>query len=103
RRNFKGFVRASVSDDRLAEFVADPSQNGPKVRNTWIDKRATTTKDLAALPWNEQLLLNMTKTATSIVAEAKDKRFGKRTIKWLKLFTERLYRIFLDVVKALPQ
>ncbi|KAJ3709845.1 hypothetical protein C8R42DRAFT_554343, partial [Lentinula raphanica] len=103
RRNFKAFVRPSVSDQRLEEFSNDPLQHGPGIHCTWIDKRETTTQGLATLPWNEQLLMNLVKTAQAIVSEAKDNRFGKRKIDWISLLSERLYRIFLAAIKSIPR
>ncbi|KAJ3833100.1 hypothetical protein F5878DRAFT_518160, partial [Lentinula raphanica] len=103
RRNYKAFVRPSVPEHRLEEFSTDPIQHGPGIRCTWIDKRENTTKGLADLPWNKQLLMNLVKTARDIVSEAKDDRFGDEEIQWIPLLRERLYRIFLASIKSIPR
>ncbi|KAJ3834253.1 hypothetical protein F5878DRAFT_545180, partial [Lentinula raphanica] len=112
RKNFKAFVCPSVPTHRLQEFSADPSNHGPGLHSTWIDKRETTTSGLASLPWNEQLLVNLVKAARAIVSEAKDDRFGSLEteedpsgsleIDWISLITERLYRIYLAAIKSRP-
>ncbi|KAJ3927088.1 MAG: hypothetical protein NXY57DRAFT_868604, partial [Lentinula lateritia] len=103
RRNYRVFVRPSVLDQRLAEFQTDPQQNGPKVRNTWIDKRASTSRDMARLPWNQQLMSLMAQTAQVIAAGFEDGRFGNDPIDWLMLVYECMYRIFLSVIKSRPK
>ncbi|KAJ3888843.1 hypothetical protein GG344DRAFT_52841, partial [Lentinula edodes] len=101
RKNYQLFVRPSVSDARLKEFEQNPQACGPKIRNTFIDKRGLTTQHLLEQPWNQQVTQIMAKNAEQIAKNCKDERFGDK-VDWLALFTERIYRVYLDVIKARP-
>ncbi|KAJ4501225.1 hypothetical protein C8R41DRAFT_716471, partial [Lentinula lateritia] len=102
RKNYQLFVRPSVSDARLKHFEENPQLYGPKIRNTFLDKRGLTTQQLAEQPWNEQVAYIMAKNAEEIFRNCKDQRFGD-AIDWLELFHECIYRVYLDVVKGRPK
>ncbi|KAJ3872930.1 hypothetical protein F5051DRAFT_338480, partial [Lentinula edodes] len=102
RRNYKAFIHPGVSEERLRAFNENPVANGPKIRNTTIDKNGATTKDLIESLWNQELLLALVKLAEKIVGESKDERFPS-SIDWLGLLSERLYRIYLAVIKSKPR
>jgi len=78
------FTRPGVSTARLAQFNDDPRTNGPKVRNTRLEKDGlTTTKMLRQSNWNQALLYLLTQLIGQIVRECPDKSlFGKR---WKKI------------------
>lgn len=102
QRNYKAFIHPGVSEERLRAFAEDPGAKGPKIRNTMIDKNGATTKDLIESLWNQELLLALVKLAEKIVSESKDQRFPP-SIDWLSLLSERLYRIYLAVIKSKPR
>ncbi|KAJ3913930.1 hypothetical protein F5877DRAFT_51418 [Lentinula edodes] len=101
RKNYQLFVRPSVSDARLKEFEQNPQACGPKIRNTFIDKRGLTMQHLLERPWNQQVAHIMARNAEEIAKNCKDKRFGDK-VDWLALFSERIYRVYLDVIKTRP-
>ncbi|KAJ3924726.1 MAG: hypothetical protein NXY57DRAFT_880477, partial [Lentinula lateritia] len=96
------FVRPGVSDARLKNFEQNPQLYGPKICNTVLDKRGLTTQQLAEQPWNQQVAYIMAKNAEEIYRSCKDQRFGD-VIDWLELFQERIYRVYLDIVKGRPK
>ncbi|KAJ3853048.1 hypothetical protein EV368DRAFT_39727, partial [Lentinula lateritia] len=96
------FIRPGVTADQLGAFNKDREANGPKVRNTMIDKNGATTNDLKESSWNRELLLVLVKLAEQIVDECKDARFPA-SIDWIGLFSERLYRVYLAVIKGKPR
>ncbi|KAJ4470290.1 hypothetical protein C8R41DRAFT_777431, partial [Lentinula lateritia] len=96
------FIRPGVTADRLRAFEENREANGPKVRNTMIDKNGATTNDLKESSWNQELLLVLVKLAEQIVDECKDARFPA-SIDWIGLFSERLYRVYLAVIKGKPR
>ncbi|KAJ3926806.1 MAG: hypothetical protein NXY57DRAFT_905009, partial [Lentinula lateritia] len=102
RRNYKAFIHPGVPEERLRIFAENPEANGPKIHNTMIDKNGATTKDLIESLWNQELLFALVKLAEKIVSESKDKRFPS-SIDWLSLLSERLYRIYLAVIKSKPR
>ncbi|KAJ3886790.1 hypothetical protein GG344DRAFT_56827 [Lentinula edodes] len=102
RKNYQLFIRPSVSNTRLKEFKQNPQTHGPKIRNTYLDKRGLTTQHLQERPWNQQVTYIMAKNAEGIVNSCKDQRFGD-AVDWLALFSERIYRVYLDVVKGRPK
>ncbi|KAJ3889185.1 hypothetical protein GG344DRAFT_52143, partial [Lentinula edodes] len=101
RKNYQLFIRPGVSDARLEEFKQNPQTHGPKIRNTFIDKRGLTTQHLLEQPWNQQVNYIMAKNAEAIVGSCKDQRFGD-AVDWSALFSERIYRVCLDVIKGRP-
>ncbi|KAJ4474107.1 hypothetical protein C8J55DRAFT_518936 [Lentinula edodes] len=101
-RNYRAFIRPGVTADRLGAFNKDREANGPKVRNTMIDKNGATTNDLKESSWNQELLLVLVKLAEQIVDGCKDARFPA-SIDWIGLFSERLYRVYLAVIKGKPR
>lgn len=101
RKNYQLFIRPSVSDARLKEFEQNPQAHGPKIRNTFIDKRGLTTQHLSDRPWNQQVTYIMARNAEEIVKNCKDMRFGDK-MDWLALFSERIYRVYLDIIKGRP-
>ncbi|KAJ4466225.1 hypothetical protein C8R41DRAFT_926215 [Lentinula lateritia] len=74
RKNYQLFVCPSVSDGRLKEFEQNPQAYGPKIRNTFIDKRGLTTQHLLEQPWNQQVTTIMAKNAEQIAKNCKDER-----------------------------
>ncbi|KAJ4470716.1 hypothetical protein C8R41DRAFT_870691 [Lentinula lateritia] len=101
RKNYQLFICPSVSDARLKEFEQNPQAHGPKIRNTFIDKRGLTTQHLSDWPWNQQVTYIMARNAEEIVKNCKDMRFGDK-MDWLALFSERIYRVYLDIIKGRP-
>ncbi|KAJ4001087.1 hypothetical protein F5050DRAFT_1561442 [Lentinula boryana] len=97
------FARDGVSQDRLELHIKDPIQHGPKLRNTRIDKYAPDTKTMKQTPWNRALVHKFAAKANDIVANCIDKRFGPDTIDWVRLFSDRFYDIFKQVIKARRQ
>ncbi|KAK1221674.1 hypothetical protein PQX77_015504 [Marasmius sp. AFHP31] len=104
-RNWTAFAREGVTSERLHMFYEDPDRYGPKLRNTFIDKGADTTREIMALSWNRCLLVRLSKLASQIVSRSRDPyrfRFGEVKIKWKRLLRERLYRIVLAEVQSRP-
>ncbi|KAJ3818303.1 hypothetical protein F5880DRAFT_1454666, partial [Lentinula raphanica] len=96
------FARDGIELKKIEDFIWDPINNGPKLRNTRIDKFAADVKSMKASPWNRALAHKFALKAREIVANCKDGRFGKKTekIEWDDLFRDRLYRIYKDIIDA---
>ncbi|THU95286.1 hypothetical protein K435DRAFT_612143, partial [Dendrothele bispora CBS 962.96] len=101
--SFEAFARPQVPDSRLEQFAHDPTRYGPKLRNTWMDKRAIDTKTMLSLCWNQALIAKLAAEAENIVQNTEDERFGSDAVDWKGLFRERLSKVALDVVTARPQ
>ncbi|KIK60920.1 hypothetical protein GYMLUDRAFT_167077, partial [Collybiopsis luxurians FD-317 M1] len=104
-QNNEAFARKGTSPRRLEKFRRNPVKYGPKLVNTRFDKIGSDTDDLLDSDWNQALIHNLSKLAAEIVANCQDpNRFGLNAdkINWKKLIRERLYRIFLAVIKAQP-
>ncbi|KAJ3742271.1 hypothetical protein EV360DRAFT_57781, partial [Lentinula raphanica] len=99
------FARDGVELKKIEDFIRDPINNGPKLRNTRIDKFAADVKSMKASPWNRALAHKFALKAREIVNNCKDGHFGKKPekIEWDDLFRDRLYRIYKDIIDARPQ
>ncbi|KAJ3751989.1 hypothetical protein EV360DRAFT_18587, partial [Lentinula raphanica] len=97
------FARDGIKLEKIEEFIRDPIRNAPKLRNTRIDKFAADVKSMKASPWNRALAHNFALKAREIVSSCKDNRFGKGVIEWDKLFSDRLGRIYKDIIDARPK
>ncbi|KAL0567281.1 hypothetical protein V5O48_014713 [Marasmius crinis-equi] len=105
RRNYQAFAGQGVSDERLRLFEEDPKKFGPKIRNTFMDRNGDSTGELELRPWNLRLRTLLVRKVMEIARECRDpNRFGTMDKKgWKSCVKERLYRIFLAVVKAIPR
>lgn len=100
RQIYAIFARDGVSVERSELYIKDPIKYAPKLRNTRINKYAADTKAMKKLPWNRGLVHKFAAKAEEIVANCKDGRFGTEAIDWVSLFSDRLYDVFKQVVKA---
>jgi hypothetical protein len=98
---FQAYGRIQVSAEQLALFETNAQEYGPKLRNTWIDKRAIDTKSMLALQWNRALIAKLAREAEDIVNDCITEPRGN--ISWTDFFRDRLYNIVLDVCRARPQ
>ncbi|KAL0062780.1 hypothetical protein AAF712_010353 [Marasmius tenuissimus] len=107
RRLLEVFARPGVSTQRLAQFEANPSEHGPKIRCTWLDKAGhTTTKMLRKSKWNLALIYRLTQLLVQIVKDCPDRRrFGKgwRNIDWKAQLQKRFNTIYSEIIDALPK
>ena len=87
---------------RLEEFEKDPTEHGPKLRNTRLDKQGISAKKLVHSRWNQCLIFNLANAAES-TANASVPQFGERGIDWRQLFQDRIYRILLHDEKCRPE
>lgn len=94
--------RTGVSESRLAEFEEAPETHGPGVHCTYLDTSGRTIEELMASSWNEMFIYTLSTECQTIAQSAQDpNRFAK--VDWLKLCRERVYRVLLEVARAIPQ
>jgi hypothetical protein len=105
------FGKPGVSAERLAQFKQDPITFGPKVHNSFIDKRGDTrtgykvTQEFRESKWNQEMIHKIANLCVSIVKDCPDKgRFGSNleSIQWHTLVGDRFKTIYVDIVNALP-
>ncbi|GAW07257.1 Nucleoprotein TPR [Lentinula edodes] len=82
------FARDGIKLETLENYIKDPIANGPKLRNTRLDKFAADVKSMKASPWNRALTYKFAEKAKEIVAACGDGRFGSAPIDWNKLFSD---------------
>ncbi|KAJ3845886.1 hypothetical protein EV368DRAFT_2445, partial [Lentinula lateritia] len=99
------FARDGIKLETLENYIKDPIANGPKLRNTRLDKFAADVKSMKASAWNRALTYKFSEKAKEIVAACGDGRFGSAPIDWNKLFSNRLYTVYKEIIDArlLPQ
>ncbi|KAJ3805517.1 hypothetical protein F5876DRAFT_4166, partial [Lentinula aff. lateritia] len=98
------FAQDGIKLETLENYIKDPQVNGPKLRNTRIDKFAADVKSMKASPWNRAVAYKFAEKAKEIVANCRDGRFGTAPIDWNKLFNDRLYTVYVykDIIDARP-
>ena len=103
-RNYNIIVIPGTTSLRLQQFRADPATYQPMLVNTTIDKTdCFCTKTLMECPWNKALHFNLAAHCAEIVQACPDKqRFGLAPIDWESVLKDKLYRMFLAIVKAQP-
>ncbi|KAJ3876983.1 hypothetical protein F5051DRAFT_330834, partial [Lentinula edodes] len=72
------------------------------IRSGWYQARDTREKSMKASPWNRAVAYKFAEKAKEIVANCRDGRFGKAPIDWNKLFNDRLYTVYKDIIDARP-
>ncbi|KAK7438092.1 hypothetical protein VKT23_018258 [Stygiomarasmius scandens] len=102
---FEGFARDQVDNERLTNFHVEPTAYGPKLRNSRLDKRGTSTQQmLDESRWNQTLMHNLANEAAVIFANCADKRFGEGPKDgWYKMIRVRLQPILKTHLEALPK
>ncbi|KAK7448408.1 hypothetical protein VKT23_013672 [Stygiomarasmius scandens] len=102
---YETFVRDQVSDERLANFMVDSNAYGPKLRNSRLDKRGTSTQEmLDESHWNQTLMRNLAQEADTIAKSAPDNRFGEGPEDgWFSLIRVRIQPILKTHLEALPR
>ncbi|THU99074.1 hypothetical protein K435DRAFT_584183, partial [Dendrothele bispora CBS 962.96] len=102
---FESFVCDQVDDERLALFHANPETNGPKLRNSYLDKRGSTTKAiLDDSLWNQALMHKLATEAAAIVKACQDDRFGKISHEdWFAMIRVRIQPILKTDLEARPR
>ncbi|KAK7434696.1 hypothetical protein VKT23_020060 [Stygiomarasmius scandens] len=102
---FETFARDQVDDQRLTNFLADPVAYGPKLRNSRLDKRGTSTQEmLDHNHWNQTLIHNLAEEAAYIYANCPDNRFGEEPEGgWHRLIRVRIQPILKTHLEALPR
>ncbi|KAJ3726403.1 hypothetical protein DFJ43DRAFT_975510, partial [Lentinula guzmanii] len=96
------FARDGIPLKTIEDFIKDPHVNAPKLRNTRLDKFAADPKSMKASPWNRALAHRFAEKAAEIAANSNDGRFGPHPIDWDKLFSDRLYRVYKQIIEARP-
>ncbi|KAK7441165.1 hypothetical protein VKT23_016646 [Stygiomarasmius scandens] len=102
---FEGFARDQVDNERLTNFHTEPTAYGPKLRNSRLDKRGTSTQQmLDESRWNQTLMHNLANEAAVIFANCPDKRFGTGPEDgWYKMIRVRIQPILKTHLEALPK
>ncbi|KAJ4497511.1 hypothetical protein C8R41DRAFT_917549 [Lentinula lateritia] len=102
RRHWAIFTQDGIKLETLENYIKDPQVNGPKLRNARINKFAANVKSMKASPWNRAVAYKFAEKAKEIVANCRDGRFGTAPIDWNKLFNDRLYTVYKDIIDARP-
>ncbi|THU99861.1 hypothetical protein K435DRAFT_584944, partial [Dendrothele bispora CBS 962.96] len=103
QRSFHIFSRRTVSEERLNRFEQDPLGQGPKRRNTWLDKRGLTPAEIVDNRWNQAVILMLSTEAEYIFAHCTDGRFGYEEPPWSSRIRERLLIVARDILGFMPK
>ncbi len=102
RHGYEAFARHGVTEADLEKFNQNPTECGPTLRNTKLDKTGISTKAQMNSRWNQTLIYKLATEAKSI-ASRYNKEFEFGDIDWKKLFEVRMYRIILHDIKSRPR
>lgn len=95
-------ARRGVEESRLVHFQEDPETHGPGLHCTYLDTSGRNIEELMSSDWNQMFIFTLASESKAIASEARDpQRFAK--VEWLDLARERVYRVLLEVARAIPQ
>lgn len=104
---YEAFALPQVSDERLKSFREgnedERAKYGPKLRNSQLDKRGTSTTEMLASEWNQTAMYRLVQECTEIASRTKDSRFGKEKHDWLRMIRKRLQPILKTYLEAKPK
>ncbi|KAK7448094.1 hypothetical protein VKT23_013852 [Stygiomarasmius scandens] len=100
---FEAFARDSVDGAHLQNFLADPQEYQPRLRNSRLDKRGDTTSDMLKSRWNQTLMHKLADEASFIFRNSKDKRFGDEQPDWVQMIRTRIRPVLKTDLLARPQ
>ncbi|KAK7442555.1 hypothetical protein VKT23_016153 [Stygiomarasmius scandens] len=102
---FEVFARDQVDDERVTNFHGDPTTYGPRLRNSRLDKRGTSTQQiLDESRWNQTLMHNLANEAAIIFASSPDKHFGEGPEDgWYKMIRVHIQPVLKTHLEALPR
>jgi len=102
RKSIDGSGRRGVEESRLAKFQEEPETYGPGLHCTYLDTSGRNIEELMSSDWNQMFIFTLASESKAIASEARDpQRFAK--VDWLDLARERVYRVLLEVARAIPQ
>lgn len=104
---YEAFVLPQVDDERLKSFSEGDEEAkarfGPKLCNSRLDKRGTTTTQILESEWNQTVMYRLSGECSEIASRAKDARFGKEKHDWHAMFRKRLQPILKTHLEAKPK
>lgn len=91
-----------IQDRDCLEMFQEDVDVGPKLHCTYLDTSGRTTEELMESDWNQMFMLVLAKECEEIAKTSRDpNRFA--AVDWLECARERVYRILLEVARAVPQ
>lgn len=104
---YEAFVLPQVNDERLKSFREGDEEAkakfGPKLRNSQLDKRGTTTTEILNNEWNQTVMYRLSEECSEIASRAKDTRFGNEKHDWPAMIRKRLQPILKTHLEAKPK
>lgn len=104
---YEAFALPQIDEERLKAFregdEAAKAKYGPKMRNSRLDKRGTTTTMMLESEWNQMVMFRLAGECTEIASRTKDARFGKEKHDWHGMIRRRLQPILKTHLEAKPK